>query len=69
MSQTHGMDAAADALAYVTERGMGALAAKMGIEMIEFSIDRAVATMPVDGNTQPANLLHGGAQVVLSESL
>jgi uncharacterized protein (TIGR00369 family) len=58
-----------DALAYVRERGMGLLAAKMGIEMIEFGIDRAVATMPVEGNTQPADLLHGGAYVVLGETL
>jgi 1,4-dihydroxy-2-naphthoyl-CoA hydrolase len=58
-----------DALAYVRERGMGVLAAKMGIEMIEFSVDRAVATMPVEGNTQPADLLHGGAYVVLGETL
>lgn len=58
-----------DALAYVTERGLGALAEKMGIEMIEFTIERAVARMPVEGNTQPAHLLHGGAYVVLGESL
>jgi uncharacterized protein (TIGR00369 family) len=58
-----------DALAYVRERGMGALAAKMGIEMVEFTLDRAVATMPVAGNTQPADLLHGGAYVVLGETL
>jgi len=58
-----------DALAYVNERGLGRLAEKMGIEMLEFTIDRAVARMPVDGNTQPADLLHGGAYVVLGESL
>jgi len=58
-----------DALAYVRERGMGVLAARMGIEMIEFSLERAVATMPVEGNTQPADLLHGGAYVVLGETL
>ncbi|MGN6128039.1 MAG: hotdog fold thioesterase [Humibacter sp.] len=69
MSTTGGTDAAPDALAYVKERGLGALAAKMGIEMVEFTVDRAVATMPVEGNTQPANLLHGGAYVVLGESL
>ncbi|GAB3387723.1 hypothetical protein GCM10027568_07750 [Humibacter soli] len=69
MSTTGGPDAAPDALAYVKERGLGALAAKMGIEMVEFTVDRAVATMPVEGNTQPANLLHGGAYVVLGESL
>jgi 1,4-dihydroxy-2-naphthoyl-CoA hydrolase len=58
-----------DALAYVKERGLGALAEKMGIEIVEFSIERAVARMPVEGNTQPADLLHGGAYVVLGESL
>jgi 1,4-dihydroxy-2-naphthoyl-CoA hydrolase len=58
-----------DALEYVKARGMGALADKMGIEMIEFTLARAVATMPVEGNTQPANLLHGGAYVVLAETL
>ena len=60
---------APDALAYVHERGLGALAVKMGIEMTEFSLDRAVATMPVEGNTQPADLMHGGAYVVLGETL
>lgn len=58
-----------DALEYVRRRGLGALAEKMGIEMLEFTIDRAVARMPVTGNTQPADLLHGGAYVVLGESL
>ncbi|RWZ51740.1 hotdog fold thioesterase [Labedella phragmitis] len=58
-----------DSLEYVTKRGAGALAEKMGIEFVEFGVDRAVATMPVEGNTQPAMLLHGGAYVVLGESL
>lgn len=58
-----------DDLAWAKERGLGALAEKMGIEFLEFSIERAVARMPVAGNTQPANLLHGGAYVVLGESL
>ncbi|MGF2948058.1 hotdog fold thioesterase [Microbacterium alcoholitolerans] len=56
-------------LEWATQRGMGALAEKMGIEFTEFSIDRSVATMPVEGNTQPVGLLHGGAYVVLGESL
>lgn len=54
---------------WATQRGMGALAEKMGIEFIEFAIERSVATMPVEGNTQPVGLLHGGAYVVLGESL
>lgn len=58
-----------DALDWVQRRGAGALADKMGIEFVEFSIERAVARMPVEGNTQPAMLLHGGAYVVLGESL
>jgi uncharacterized protein (TIGR00369 family) len=58
-----------DEIDYVTRRGAGALAEKMGIEFVEFSVDRSVATMPVEGNTQPAMLLHGGAYVVLGESL
>jgi 1,4-dihydroxy-2-naphthoyl-CoA hydrolase len=62
-------DETQDALAYIQERGTGALNAKMGIEFTEFSLERAVATMPVEGNTQPAMLLHGGAYLVLGESL
>ena len=56
-------------LEWAMQRGMGALAEKMGIEFTEFSVERSVATMPVEGNTQPVGLLHGGAYVVLGESL
>ncbi len=56
-------------LEWAATRGMGALAEKMGLVFTEFSIDRCVATMPVEGNTQPVGLLHGGAYVVLGESL
>jgi 1,4-dihydroxy-2-naphthoyl-CoA hydrolase len=49
--------------------GMGALNEKMGIELVEISPERVVATMPVEGNTQPYGLLHGGASVVLAETL
>jgi uncharacterized protein (TIGR00369 family) len=41
----------------------------MGIVLTEASPDRLVATMPVAGNTQPYGLLHGGASVVLAETL
>lgn len=57
------------ALEVMKLRGLGALAEKMGIELIELSAERAVARMPVIGNTQPLGLLHGGAHVVLAESL
>lgn len=60
---------AGEGMAYIAQRGLGALADRMGIEMTEFTRERAVATMPVEGNTQPIGLLHGGAYVVLGESL
>jgi 1,4-dihydroxy-2-naphthoyl-CoA hydrolase len=49
--------------------GMGGLNDKMGIELTEISAERVVGTMPVAGNTQPYGLLHGGASVVLAETL
>jgi 1,4-dihydroxy-2-naphthoyl-CoA hydrolase len=48
---------------------VGALAAKMGIVFHELSPERSVATMPAEGNTQPYGVVHGGAYVVLAESL
>jgi len=47
----------------------GILGEKMGIEFIEVTPQRVVARMPVAGNTQPFGLLHGGASLVLAESL
>lgn len=47
----------------------GTLVERMGIEFVEASPQRLVATMPVAGNTQPYGLLHGGASVVLAETL
>ena len=41
----------------------------MGIHFLEMSPERTVATMPVEGNTQVAGILHGGAHVVLAETL
>jgi uncharacterized protein (TIGR00369 family) len=50
-------------------QGMGRLNEKLGIELVEVSAERVVATMPVEGNTQPYGLLHGGASVALAETL
>ena len=47
----------------------GHLGARMGIEILEASPERVVGTMPVEGNTQPYGLLHGGASAVLAETL
>jgi uncharacterized protein (TIGR00369 family) len=48
---------------------IGQLGERMGIEYLEFSVERIVARMPVDGNRQPYGLLHGGASCVLAESM
>ena len=47
----------------------GALAEKLGIEWVETTPQRIVARMPVEGNTQPLGLLHGGASAALAETL
>ncbi|KPI08547.1 phenylacetic acid degradation-related protein [Actinobacteria bacterium OK074] len=47
----------------------GHLGTRMGVDVVEASADRVVATMPVEGNTQPYGLLHGGASAVLAETL
>lgn len=58
-----------DFLEQVNEMGRGGLAARMGIEILEAAPDRMVGRMPVAGNEQPFGLLHGGANVVLAETL
>ncbi len=45
------------------------LIAKLGITVESVSADRAVATMPVEGNTQPYGFLHGGASAALAETV
>jgi 1,4-dihydroxy-2-naphthoyl-CoA hydrolase len=49
--------------------GAGTLAGRMGITIAEASPNRVIGSMPVDGNTQPYGLLHGGASCVLAETL
>lgn len=49
--------------------GQGRLNDKLGVKLLEVSVDRVVGTMPVEGNTQPFGLLHGGASIALAESL
>ncbi len=58
-----------DYLNRIPHNGMGALNEKLGVEILEVSKERLVATMPVEGNTQPFGLLHGGASVALAETL
>ena len=58
-----------DYMDFLVKRGSGELGARMGIEVLEASPERVVGRMPVEGNRQPIGLLHGGANVVLAESL
>lgn len=47
----------------------GTLTDRMGIVITQAGPDRTVGRMPVEGNTQPYGLLHGGASAVLAETL
>jgi uncharacterized protein (TIGR00369 family) len=46
-----------------------AFGAKIGLVIEEASNERIVGTLPVEGNTQPYGLLHGGATCSLIETL
>jgi uncharacterized protein (TIGR00369 family) len=58
-----------DYLSIIRKHASGTLDEKMGITITEASLTRLVGTMPVQGNTRPMGILHGGANVVLAESL
>jgi uncharacterized protein (TIGR00369 family) len=63
-------DDAAPALTPETlNANLGALAETMGIRFTEVTPQRLTATMPVEGNTQPYGLLHGGASAALAETI
>lgn len=48
---------------------LGELDERMGVRIIEQSVDRVVATMPVEGNRQSFGLLHGGASLAIGEAV
>jgi 1,4-dihydroxy-2-naphthoyl-CoA hydrolase len=57
-------------LELMRKRMRGTLAEHVGIELTEIGADYLVGTMPVDHRTcQPMRVLHGGASVVLAETL
>jgi 1,4-dihydroxy-2-naphthoyl-CoA hydrolase len=58
-----------DPYAVLQDIGVGALAERMGLQILEISAERVVGSIPVEGNTQPYGLLHGGASLVLAETL
>lgn len=66
MSIWHGRPSSAA----LNELHAGTLVANLGIEVVEFGEDFLRATMPVDARTlQPFGLMHGGASMVLAETL
>jgi 1,4-dihydroxy-2-naphthoyl-CoA hydrolase len=69
MSSADGTELSIEDYVASMPEGMGGLNEKMGIQLTEISAARVVGTMPVEGNTQPYGLLHGGASVVLAETL
>ncbi len=54
---------------WIGKRGLGVLADRMGIKILALDATHGIATMPADGNTQPLGIVHGGAYVVLAETL
>jgi len=51
-------------------RSAGGVTRDLGVEFVELSPERVVATMPVDErHHQPFGYLHGGVSVVLAESV
>lgn len=54
----------------LTQMHIGTAVAHLGIEFLELGPDYLTARMPVDGRTfQPMHVLHGGASVLLAETL
>jgi uncharacterized protein (TIGR00369 family) len=57
-------------VAALNAQASGTLASHLGIEVVALGADFVRASMPVDARTrQPFGLLHGGASVVLAETL
>lgn len=48
---------------------LGELDEKMGVKILEQSVERVVATLPVEGNRQSFGLLHGGASLAVGEAV
>jgi uncharacterized protein (TIGR00369 family) len=48
---------------------LGELERRLGIEILEASVERVVGRMPVAGNRQTYGRLHGGATMALGETL
>src|SRR5262245_8288669 len=70
MDPTHMTSLPPDSRADVPFRVSVGLSAHLGIEFVELTRARVVATMPVNEHTrQPFGILHGGASVALAETV
>lgn len=54
---------------HIAEADSDGLGSRMGMEWLVTTPDLVSARLPVEGNTQPFGLLHGGASAVLAESV
>jgi 1,4-dihydroxy-2-naphthoyl-CoA hydrolase len=62
-------ESAQQVIAAFVKASQDTLVGRMGITINDASAERVTGSMPVDGNTQPYGLLHGGASCVLAETL
>lgn len=63
------MNETGDLLTWLRQLPTRGMLDALGIDVIELTADRVVATMPIDDRTrQPFGLLHGGASVALAET-
>lgn len=70
MRLAYGMNGTEERLAWLLSVSGGGLAESVGIQVLELTATKVVATMPVDARTrQPFGLLHGGASVALAETV
>jgi 1,4-dihydroxy-2-naphthoyl-CoA hydrolase len=68
-SGTDPITAAGAANRMITDGRAGNLIGRLGFEYVELGPDRVVARLPVEPNTQPYGMLHGGATAVLCETV
>ena len=62
-------DSSGEIIAGFLQMSEGRLTDRMGITVTSATAEQVTGTMPVEGNTQPYGLLHGGASCVLAETL
>lgn len=55
--------------ARLEESFAGTLVERLGMEVLSLDSGGGTMRMPVEGSTQPAGLLHGGATIALAESI